>query len=135
MLNPDYRDMLSAFADAGGEYLGVVGKPRSLSPVVPPTMYVRCIPRTGVIRRQLYITEAREEALKDRARSLGILEAELIRRALDVFLNDPSCEEPRHRPALERLLEHTRAPADQHRLPADYEFDRDELCVDRASWA
>ena len=89
----------------------------------------------GMVRKQLYITEAQEEALKERARSLSISEAELTRRALDAFLAESSPELPRRRPALDRLLEHTRDLADRHRLLADYEFDREELYADRGSRA
>jgi hypothetical protein len=38
----------------------------------------------AMIRKQLYITEAQEEALKAQARSLGVSEAELARRILGV---------------------------------------------------
>ena len=36
-----------------------------------------------MVRKQLYITEAQEEALKRRAAETGVSEAELVRRALD----------------------------------------------------
>jgi hypothetical protein len=39
-----------------------------------------------VIRKQLYISEEHERALKARARELGISEAELVRRMLDGLL-------------------------------------------------
>lgn len=39
-----------------------------------------------MIRKQLYISEAHERALKKRARELGISEAELVRRLLDRLL-------------------------------------------------
>ena len=67
--------------------------------------------------------------------SLGVSEAELARQALDAFLAETSPETARRRPALERLLEHTCDLADRHRLPAVYEFDRDELYADRTSQA
>ena len=38
----------------------------------------------AMIRKQLYVTEAQEEALKAQARSLGVSEAELARRTLGV---------------------------------------------------
>jgi len=84
-----------------------------------------------MIRKQLYITEAQEEALKERVRSLGLSEAELTRRALNSFLAESSPEPPRRRPALQRLLEHTRDLADRHRLPSDQEFDREEVYAGR----
>jgi hypothetical protein len=41
-----------------------------------------------VIRKQLYISDEHERALKARARELGISEAELVRRMLDGLLLD-----------------------------------------------
>lgn len=84
-----------------------------------------------MIRKQLYITEAQDDALKERARALGISEAEVARRALDVFLGKSSAAVSRRRKALIRLLEHTRDLASEHRLPSDPEFNRDALCADR----
>ena len=37
-----------------------------------------------VIKKQLYISDEHERALKARARELGVSEAELVRRMLDV---------------------------------------------------
>ena len=87
----------------------------------------------AMIRKQLYVTEAQEEALKAQARSA--FPRRSWRAGPSAFLAETSPETARRRPALERLLEHTRDLADRHRLPADYEFDRDELCADRASRA
>jgi hypothetical protein len=39
-----------------------------------------------VIRKQLYISDEHERALKARARELGVSEAELVRRMLDGLL-------------------------------------------------
>ena len=89
----------------------------------------------SMVRKRLYITEAQEEALKNRARSLGISEAELTRRALDAFLAESSPDTLQRRPVLDRLLEHTRDLADRHQLPSDYEFDREELYADRGNRA
>jgi hypothetical protein len=41
-----------------------------------------------VVRKQLYISDEHERALKARARELGISEAELVRRMLDSVLLD-----------------------------------------------
>jgi len=41
-----------------------------------------------VVRKQLYISEEHERALKARARELGVSEAELVRRMLDGLLLD-----------------------------------------------
>lgn len=48
-----------------------------------------------MVRKQLYISEAQDAALKDRARSSGMSEAEVVRRALDAELLDRSSEEAR----------------------------------------
>lgn len=47
-----------------------------------------------MIRKQLYITEAQERALKRRARELGVSEAELARRALEGLLHEEASGEP-----------------------------------------
>jgi len=41
-----------------------------------------------MVRKQLYISEEHERALKARARELGVSEAELVRRMLDGLLLD-----------------------------------------------
>ena len=41
-----------------------------------------------VVRKQLYISDEHERALKVRARELGVSEAELVRRMLDGLLLD-----------------------------------------------
>ena len=41
-----------------------------------------------VVRKQLYISDEHERALKARARELGVSEAELVRRMLDGLLLD-----------------------------------------------
>jgi hypothetical protein len=87
-----------------------------------------------MIRKQLYISEAQNEALKRRARALGVSEAELARRALDDLLDETSPSgTPRRHEALDRLMKTTRRLSDDHRLPSDYRFSRDELYADRAS--
>ena len=40
-----------------------------------------------MIRKQLYIEEAQDKALKRRAKELGVTEAEVVRRALDEALS------------------------------------------------
>ena len=46
------------------------------------------VPDVSVVRKQFYISEEQERALKARARELGISEAELVRRMLDGLLLD-----------------------------------------------
>jgi hypothetical protein len=84
-----------------------------------------------MIRKQLYITEGQDEVLKDRARKLGISEAELARRALSEFLSERSPTATRRPEALETLLERTRALSEKHRLASGYRFDREDLYAER----
>lgn len=84
-----------------------------------------------MVRKQLYITEGQEDVLKDRARELGISEAELVRRALGSFLSKGSSTASRRPDALETLLERTRTLSKKHRLSSSYRFDREELYARR----
>ncbi|MDF1521547.1 MAG: hypothetical protein P1P87_01850 [Trueperaceae bacterium] len=58
-----------------------------------------------MIRKQVYLTEHQEHALKRRAAETGLSEAELVRRALDAILAAPTPAAPRpgRTAALERL--------------------------------
>jgi hypothetical protein len=88
-----------------------------------------------VIRKQFYISEEHERALKARARELGVSEAELVRRMLDGLLLDG--EEGRGlagagaAEALEDFLEEADRLAESHRFQRGYVFDRNELYEDR----
>jgi len=89
-----------------------------------------------MVRKQLYISEEHERALKARARELGVSEAELVRRMLDGLLLD---EEGRAglagagaAEALEGFLKEADRLAQSHRFPEGYVFYRDELYEDRA---
>lgn len=84
-----------------------------------------------MIRKQLYITEGQEEAVKDQARRLGISEAELTRRALSAFLSERSPAASRRPDALEKLLERTRSLSKNHQLPSSYRFNREDLYTER----
>ncbi len=89
-----------------------------------------------MVRKQLYISEEHERALKARARELGVSEAELVRRLLDGLLLDG--EEGRElagpgvAEALDDFLEEADRLAEYHRFPEGYRFDREELYEDRA---
>jgi|SRR5215208_5604181 hypothetical protein len=88
-----------------------------------------------VIRKQLYISEEHERALKARARELGASEAELVRRMLDGLLLDE--EGGRGHvgagagDALEGFLEEADRLAESHCFQRGYVFDRNELYEDR----
>jgi len=88
-----------------------------------------------VVRKQLYISEEHERALKARARELGISEAELVRRMLDGLLlggvggrglAGSGAEE-----ALEGFLGEADRLAESHRFQRGYVFDRTDLYEDR----
>jgi hypothetical protein len=89
-----------------------------------------------VVRKQLYISDEHDRALKARARELGVSEAELVRRMMDGLLLEgaggsglagASAAE-----ALEDFLEEADRLAESHNFPDDYLFSRDELYEDRA---
>ncbi len=84
-----------------------------------------------MVRKQLYISEEHERALKARARELGVSEAELVRRLLDGLLLDGEGETGLARAgateALEGFLREADRLAESHRFPEGYRFDREEL--------
>lgn len=82
-----------------------------------------------MIRKQLYLEETQDQALKTRAKELGISEAELVRRALDAALHPKESTHlaaPR-RAALMRLLDNAKRLSAEHRLPAGLRFDQSVL--------
>ena len=89
-----------------------------------------------MVRKQLYISDEHERALKARARELGVSEAELVRRMLDGLLLDGKggrgLAGAGAAEALEGFLEEADRLAESHRFPEGYRFDRDELYDDRA---
>ena len=89
-----------------------------------------------MVRKQLYISDEHERALKARARELGVSEAELVRRMLDGLLLDGKggrgLAGAGAAEALEGFLEEADRLAESHRFPEGYRFDRDELYDDHA---
>ncbi|WP_053057642.1 hypothetical protein [Rubrobacter aplysinae] len=89
-----------------------------------------------MIRKQLYISEDHERALKARAREAGVSEAELMRRFLDKLLlgSEDSGGMPlgRARAALD-FLESTDEISASHYFAEDYRFDREGLYEDRGA--
>lgn len=86
-----------------------------------------------MVRKQLYISDEHERALKARARELGVSEAELVRRMLDGLLlgGEGGLAGTGASDALEGFLEETDRLAESHRFPEGYRFDREELYEDR----
>lgn len=79
-----------------------------------------------MVRKQLYITEAQERALKRRAREEGRSEAEVARRALATHLRPAGKRRPSapteasRKQALDELLEGTRKLARGRRIADDF---------------
>jgi hypothetical protein len=88
-----------------------------------------------MVRKQLYISDEHERALKARARELGISEAELVRRLLDGFLlggeGGSGFASAGAAEALESFLAEADRLAESHRFPEGYRFNREELYEDR----
>ena len=88
-----------------------------------------------VVRKQLYISDEHERALKARARELGVSEAELVRRMLDGLLLDGErgggLAGADAAEALEGFLKEADRLAESHRFQRGYVFDRNELYEDR----
>ena len=84
----------------------------------------------GMVRKQLYISEEHEKALKVRASAMGISEAELVRGLLDRLLLDSDSgsgfSSGRPKAALD-FLKHADRISGSHSLPEGYRFDREEL--------
>lgn len=88
----------------------------------------------GMIRKQIYISDEHERALKVKAREAGVSEAELIRGLLDRLLlgSEENIKVPlgRAQAALD-FLEATDEISASHRFAEGYRFDREELYEDR----
>ena len=84
-----------------------------------------------VVRKQLYLREDQDALLKQRARDLGISEAELVRRALDRFLASPEEEQRSPEEAVFRFLDLAEKVQKHHRFPEDWRFRRGEVYQER----
>ena len=89
-----------------------------------------------MIRKQIYISDDHERALKIKAREVGVSEAELIRGLLDRLLLDSEgsgqASLGRAQAALDFLAATDEISA-SHRFAEDYRFDREELYEDRGT--
>jgi hypothetical protein len=88
-----------------------------------------------MVRKQLYISDEHEQALKARARELGVSEAELVRRLLDGLLlgeeGGRGLAKAGAVEALEGFLAQADLLAESHRFPEGYRVYRKELYEDR----
>lgn len=83
------------------------------------------------VRKQLYIEERQERLLRQRAKALGVSEAEIVRAALDVALA-PRKRSSRTHP-IERFLARVEADVAAGRVWEGGKFDRDEIYEERES--
>lgn len=89
-----------------------------------------------MIRKQLYISDDHERALKAKAMEARVSEAELIRGLLDRLLlgsEGSSRMFPGRTQAALDFLEATDEISASHRFTEDYSFDREELYEDRGT--
>ena len=87
-----------------------------------------------MIRKQLYIGESHDRALKRRARELGVSEAELVRRLLDGLAVEGgrgALARSDATAALEGFFAESDRTSESHAFPEHYRFDREELYEDR----
>ncbi|HET8985261.1 MAG TPA: CopG family transcriptional regulator [Trueperaceae bacterium] len=85
-----------------------------------------------MVRKQLYLSEAQDAALKERARSSGMSEAEVVRRALDVELLERSHEAARRWvPGRQEAVEKLIALWSDTSTVVKGRFDREELYAER----
>ncbi len=84
-----------------------------------------------MIRKQLYISEAQDAALKERARSSGMSEAEVVRRALDADLLRSPEELREWVPGRQAAIEMLLAQWSSTDTVVVGRFDREELYAER----
>ncbi|MBF4509203.1 MAG: ribbon-helix-helix protein, CopG family [Aeromicrobium sp.] len=78
-----------------------------------------------MVRKQLYIDDKQEAALKRHAKERGVTEAELVREALDVYLAQVARGEADA--AWERIMELSERQAAKGPVPGKRDWTRDEL--------
>lgn len=85
-----------------------------------------------MVRKQLYLSESQDAALKERARSSGMSEAEVVRRALDaeLFVQSPKAAR-RWVPGRQEAIEELIALWTDTVTAVEGRFDREELYAER----
>lgn len=76
-----------------------------------------------MVRKQLYLREDQDRALKERSRETGKTEAELVRQALDGFFS-PRGGAPG---SFDAFIHEAVEMANNHRLPDSWSFDRNGI--------
>lgn len=82
-----------------------------------------------MVRKQLYLSEAQDQALKHKAAEDGVSEAEVVRRALDQALN--SMPSGGWRPGRNEAIEGLKRTWTESTSALSEAFDRESLYEDR----
>lgn len=81
-----------------------------------------------MVRREIYISEAHDRALKKKARETGVSEDEMVRRILDDGLSEEeNGRSPGRVKAGLEFLEGMDRISREHTFPEGYKFNREEL--------
>jgi hypothetical protein len=83
-----------------------------------------------MIRKQLYLESHQDAALKRKARALGLSEAELVRRALDAALQEPTQSSISQHSTLHAVLEDAKALSLTHAPASGYLYSREDAYRD-----
>ncbi len=86
-----------------------------------------------MVRKQLYLEKRQDKALKERAKALGLSEAEFVRQALDRAFAGEARNQPLNpqRELLEGLVKSAERISRAHGLPPAYCFNRDDTYRER----
>ncbi len=77
-----------------------------------------------MIRKQLYIDPLQDALLKRKAQELGLSEAELVRRALEIALNEKQKPINSNSSILQAVLDDARAFSRSHQPDTNYVYKR-----------
>lgn len=81
-----------------------------------------------MVEKLINISEAQEQTLKSLAQALSVSEQELIQKALAEFLTSQNIKfQPSPSSEIERFLHRAQEISEQHHLPQQYRFNREEL--------
>jgi hypothetical protein len=81
-----------------------------------------------MIEKLINISEAQEQTLKSLAQTLSVSEEELIQKVLSEFLNAQNIKPYiSHISEIESFLHRAQEISEQHNLPPEYRFNREEL--------
>ena len=81
-----------------------------------------------MVEKLINISETQEQTLKSLAQTLSVSEEELIQKVLTEFLNSQNLKnQPFPSNEIESFLHRAQEISEQHHLPQEYRFNRDEL--------